>query len=187
MLKKRMLIFSLLCSVTIYSCTQEISRPERTSEPIMIDGTPYDNPMAAIERFAEQTAIAQTRVADPVQPSNLFVTPIQPNYSIDEKFLYVVFPDGSKVSYSPFDLGAFPQTEISVGNQEVIGISLIALLQQAGWDAFDVSAVSLNGIGSLTIPKGQITGDYLLMLTGYSVKFISPSVGIDGLTIIEIY
>jgi hypothetical protein len=231
MLKKRVLITSLFCLFSITSCIPSISRFDRTPEPIiiegtlytnpmaaiekfaqqtaeaqtriadpaqpsilavtplphMIDGTPYDNPMAVIEKLAQQTAIAQTQIADPAQPSALFITPIQPNYSIEEKVLHVVFPDGRKVSYSPFELGTFPQTEISVGNQEVIGISLIALLQQAGWDAFDVSAVSLNGIGSLTIPKGQITGDYLLVLTGYSVKFISPSVGIDGLTIIEIY
>lgn len=187
MLKKRVLIISLFCLFSIISCIPSISRLDRTPEPIIIEGTLYTNPMAAIEKFAQQTAVAQTRIADPVQPSILFITPIQPNYSIEEKLLHVVFPDGRKVSYSPFDLGAFPQTMIFVENQEVIGVSLIALLQQAGWDAFDVSAVSLNGIGSLTIPKAQITGEYLLVLTGYSVKFISPSIEIDGLTVIEIY
>jgi hypothetical protein len=191
MSKKRALIVSLFCLAAIISCIQPISRPDRTPEPIIIEGTLYTNPMAAIEKFAQQTAVAQTQVADPAQPSTLFITPILPNYTIEQKLLHVVFPDGRKVSYSPFELGAFPQTTIFVENQEVIGVSLLALLQQAGWDAFDVSAISLNGIGSLTIPKDQITQEYLLVLSGSSIKFISSSTSqslwIDGLTVIEIY
>src|SRR5688572_30026251 len=107
MSKKRVLIVSLFCLFSITSCIPSISRLDRTPEPIIIEGTLYTNPMAAIEKFAQQTAVAQTRIADPVQPSTLFITPIQPNYSLEEKLLHVVFPDGRKASYSPFDLGDF--------------------------------------------------------------------------------
>jgi hypothetical protein len=162
-----------------------------TPIPHIIDGTPYDSPIAAIERLAQQTAIAQTRIADPSQSSILFITPIQPSYSMDQKLVFVVFPDGRKISYSPSEIGALPQTTAVVNGGEMSGVTLITFLQNAGWDELDVSAISLNGIGSLTIPKGQITNDDLLVLTGYSIKFISPSVSqslwIDSLTVIEIY
>jgi hypothetical protein len=188
MLKKWVLIFSLFCLLAVSSCLQPISNLER--EPIIRDGTP-ENPMAMIEEFARQTAIAQTRIADPSQPSILFITPIQPSYSIDQKLVFVVFPDGRKISYSPSEIAALPQTTTVVQGGEMSGVTLITFLQNAGWDAFDVSAISLNGIGSLTIPKDQITNDDLLVLTGYSIKFISPAISeslwIDSLTVIEIY
>lgn len=191
MLKKRVLIFSLFCLLVVSSCLRPISNSER--EPIISDGTAIENPMAMIEEFARQTAIAQTQVVDPsYQPTILDEsTTIVTDYSSEKKLLHIVFPDGSKISYSPLELGTFPQTTIFVENQEVIGVSLIALLQQAGWDAFDVSAVSLDGIGSLTLLKDQITQEYLLVVSGSSIKFISSSIPesswIDGVTIIEVY
>jgi hypothetical protein len=191
MLKKRVFIFSLFCLLAVSSCLQPIANSERTPGPTIIDGTPYDNPMAMIEHFARQTAAAQTRVVESNQPSILGVPPLAPDYSSDRKLLHVVFPDGRKISYSTLELGALPQTAILVRNGEVFGVSLIALLQQAGWDAFDVSAVSLNGIGSLTLPRDQITQEYLLVFSGSSIKFISSSISeslwIDGVAVIEIY
>ncbi len=235
MLKKRVLIFSLFCLLAMSSCLRPISNSERepiiidgtpienpmamieqfarqtaaaqtriadpyhlstlqiTPIPRMIDGTPYDNPMAAIERFAQQTAVAQTQVVDPsYQPAILDEpTAISPDYSSQRKLLHVILPDGRKISYSPFELGTLPQITILVRNQEVTGVSLVAILQQAGWDAFDVSAVSLNGIGSLTLPKDQITQEYLLVVSSASIKFISLSISeslwIDGVAVIEIY
>lgn len=191
MSNKRVLIVSLFCLFSITSCIPSISRLNRTPERIIIEGTLYNNPMEAIEKFALQTAAAQTRVAESSQPSILEVPQAPPDYSSDRKLLHVVFPDGRKISYSPLDLGALPQTTILVRNQEVIGVSLIALLQHAGWDAFDVSAVSLNGIGSLTLPRDQITQEYLLVVSGSFIKFISSSISeslwIDGVAVIEIY
>jgi hypothetical protein len=89
------------------------------------------------------------------------------------------------------DFESFPKMTVSVGGQEVKGVALLTILERAGWETYDAVAVSLNGIGSLTIPRERIEEDFLLVVTGASLRFISPSVPenlwIEGITIIEVH
>jgi hypothetical protein len=191
MSRKWLLISALFCLLLSYSCSQTL-QPDNPVKPITVmDGTPYDNPMAMIELFAKQTAVAQTEIANPYHPSLLDVAQTPPAFSADKKILYVVFSGGRRVGYNPLELASFPQVTVSVGDQEAKGVSLLTLLDQAGWGTYDTVAVSLKGIGSLTIPKERIGEDFVLVFTGSSLRFISHSIPenmwIEGITIIEVY
>jgi hypothetical protein len=191
MRRNRLLISVLICLFLSFSCTQTLPPPP-TSEPIaVIDGTPYENPMELIELFARQTAVAQTEAANPYRPSLFDLTQTPSEFSTATKILHVIFSYTSRVSYSLRDLESFPQVTVTVKDQEVKGIALLTFLERAGWDTYDAVAVSINGVGSLTIPRERIGEDFVLVVTGTSLRFISPSVPenmwIEGVTIIEVY
>jgi hypothetical protein len=80
---------------------------------------------------------------------------------------------------------------VSVDGQDLKGTSLLAILERAGWDAYDAVAVSVNGIGSLTIPKERVGEDFALIFTGFSLRFVSQSIPenmwIEGVSIIEVH
>jgi hypothetical protein len=194
MSRKRFLISVLVCLFLNCSCVQTLQPSTPTLIPPGLFVTPLsvaENPMEMIEEFARQTAVAWTETASPYHPSPFDVTQTPSAFLADQKMLYIIFSDGSRVAYSPLELESFPQTTVFIRGQDVKSVPLLTILDQAGWSTHDPVAVSVNGIGSLTIPKEKIGEDFLLIFTGFSLRFISPSipesVWIEEVTIIEVY
>jgi hypothetical protein len=193
-MRRKWLLTSVLVFLFLgYACTQTLATPQNSDEPKLFISPfpPVEDPMAMIEEFARQTSVVQTEAADPSHLSSLDLTQTPSAFSADTKVLYVVFSYASRVSYSLSDLETLPQKTISVNGQEVKGVALLSVLERAGWGTQDAVAVSLNGIGSLTIPRERIREDFVLIPTGSSLRFVSPSIPedmwIEGLTIIEVY
>ncbi|MBI5954015.1 MAG: hypothetical protein HY865_20355 [Chloroflexi bacterium] len=192
MRRKRVLLFVLTFLFLSYSCAQELATTPTPIGPIFGSPVPtVENPMEMIAEFGRQTKVAQTEAANPSHLSPFDLTQTSPAASADREILHVVFSYTSRTSYNLSDLEALPQTTVSVNGQEVKGVALLAVLDRAGWETYDAVAVSLNGIGSLTFPSDGIEEDFILVVTGSSLRFISPSVPenmwIDGVTIIEVY
>jgi hypothetical protein len=183
---KKVLIFLLCCVFLTSSCVQQL-QPNTESEPILIDGTPYENPMDAIEKFALQTKAAQT----PDRSLIVTSTELPSTAYTNKEILYIIFSNGNKVAYSSLDLRSFLQTTVLVNDLEVTGVSLPTILEQAGWGEYDVAAVSLKGMGSLTILKDGIAEDQILVFNGSVLNFVSPTVYVGGwiqaVTVIEVY
>jgi hypothetical protein len=192
MRRKRLLLFVLIFLFLSYSCTQELATPPTPIGQVFATAVPsLENPMNMIAELGRQTQVAQTETANPSNLSPFDLTQTPPAASADREILHVVFSYTSRTSYSLSDLEALPRTTVSVNGQEVKGVALLAVLDRAGWESYDAVAVSLNGIGSLTFPSERIGVDFILVVTGSSLRFVSPSVPenmwIDGVTIIEVY
>jgi hypothetical protein len=194
MSRKWFLISILICLFLSCSCIQTSQPNTPTPFPPGLFITPLtvaENPMEMIEEFAKQTSVAQTEAANPYRSSQLDLTQTPSAFFANKKMLYVVFPDGNRVAYSPLDLASIPQMTVSADGQDVKGTSLLAILERAGWGAYDAVAVSVNGIGSLTIPKERVGEDFALIFTGFSLRFVSPSIPenmwIEGVTIVEVH
>ncbi len=156
----------------VCSCQMSAVRPETTPEPVYIDGTPYTNPMEIISQFAKQTAVAQTETADPYYSSPIYATQMPDNTAI----LFVDLPDGRRESFSLKELTDLPQTTVTAGGREFTGVSLLAVLEEALQGSGDsIQTVSVSGLGSLTLLKSKVSDDFVLLVTGGSLRLISPS------------
>ncbi|HMV96815.1 MAG TPA: hypothetical protein PLI15_04135 [Anaerolineales bacterium] len=184
--KKNLLI--VILAFFVWSCQMSAARPKTTPEPFYIDGTPYTDPMELIAQFAKQTAIAQTETADPYYSSPVYATQMPDTTAI----LFVDLPDGRRESFSQTELASLSQTTVTAGGSEFTGVSLLAVLEEALQGSGDsIQTVSVSGLGSLTLLKSKVGDDFILLVTGGSLRLVSPSLPnnawIDEVTLITLH
>lgn len=184
--KKNLLIVLL----AFFVCSCQVStavEPKSTPEPMYIDGTPYTNPMEIIAQFAKQTAIAQTETADPYYSSPVYATQMPDTTPI----LFIDLPDDRRESFSLNELASLPQTTVAAGGREFTGVSLLAVFGEVLQGSGDsIQTVSVSGLGSLTLLKSKVGDDFILLVTGGSLRLVSPSLPndtwIDEVTLITL-
>ena len=185
--KRNLLVVIVIFVVLVCACQMEVSRPDSTPEPIYIDGTPYTSPMDIIEQFAKQTAVAQTETANPYYSSPVYATQMPDTTEI----LFVDLPDGRRAAFSLAELSGLPEKTIVAAGRELTGISLTAVLEASGLGAGDsIQTVSVSRFGSVTLLKSKIDDSFIFLVTGGSLKLVSPSlpqsVWLDGVALITL-
>jgi hypothetical protein len=185
--KRNLLVVIVILIFLVFACQMEASRPDSTPEPIYIDGTPYTNPMDIIEQFAKQTAVAQTETANRYYSSPVYATQMPDTTEI----LFVDLSDGRRAAFSLAELSGLPEKTIVAAGRELTGISLTTILEASGLGAGDsIQTVSVSGFGSVTLLKSKIDDSFIFLVTGGSLKLVSPSLPqsawLDGVALITL-
>ncbi|MBK8616159.1 MAG: hypothetical protein IPN96_03405 [Anaerolineales bacterium] len=136
-MKKNILIAFVLFTVFVSSgCTQELA-----TQPSIF--TPYptvENPMDMIEKFAKETAAAQTSIA-----GGTFETPIPTMVSPQDWAFVVIGQNGDIFGVDDDFISTLPSQSILVEGVEYSGVTLFDVLSSVGSVNFGVNEIEVHG------------------------------------------
>lgn len=152
-MKKNILIVFVIFTVFVSSgCTQELA-----TQPSIF--TPYptvENPMEMIEKFAKETAAAQTLIA-----GGTFETPIPTMVSPQNWAFVVIGQNGDIFGVDDDFISTLPFQSIFVEGVEYSGVTLFDVLSSVGSVDFGVTKIEIHGNTAFVYEFDQISNQSL--------------------------
>ena len=178
--KTRILIVVVLIWLVIMAMA--CARPEPTYVAPQGAGTPPNDPMLMVERFATGTSDAWTQIAqgrgDPMGTVEAIATQTALAISHDNRLiaLTVILPDGTRVGFTLEDIEALKQTTIQAFDKSYTGVELAYLMEQTGWVHQPLYSLTLEGEGSLTFRLDRQPNHAVLYVDYGSIYFAAAEI-----------